>query len=415
MRHLGAQAPGLVEDQVVEVHLRAGAAEQTFVGTGEEEEVLDEVLDADVLGQHRLRELGHRRAVRVGEGHLRMLTDRGDWGAQLVRRVGHEPLLPALRLVEAVEHPVHRLSQAGDLVAGPRSRDAAVQLGGRDLVHLAADGLDRGESPSDDEPRGEADHEQEQGHPRREESAEHGRRLDDVLEGAGDEHAASRRVGHLGPEHQEVRLVARLQLDAPVIVDGHVRKGRGSGHTGARRHHPALVVEQLEELLVLLGYRCREAARGLDGVDDLLGAGLARLPNALGQRTAQEADHRDGADDERHPHDEHRRGGRAEAHRADGAPPHRTARCVSHRPPPAGTRAADRLDRRAVERPVHLVAQVPDVDLDDVGVAVEVVVPDVVQHLALRNDLPASAQQVLEQRALPRGQRDLRVAPPGHL
>ena len=74
--------------------------------------------------------------------------------------------------------------------------------------------------------------------------------------------------------------------------------------------------------------------------------------------------------------------------------------------------AAHGLDRRAAERPVELVAQVADVDLDDVRVALEVVVPDVVEDVALRHDLALAAQQVLEQRELARRQVDSAPAPP---
>src|SRR6266498_5641541 len=75
--------------------------------------------------------------------------------------------------------------------------------------------------------------------------------------------------------------------------------------------------------------------------------------------------------------------------------------------------AAQRLDGRPPERTVQLVPQAPHVDLDDVRVAVEVEVPDVAQEFPLAEHLAAPAQQDLQQRQLPAGQGQLRVAPPG--
>src|SRR5262245_5720135 len=78
--------------------------------------------------------------------------------------------------------------------------------------------------------------------------------------------------------------------------------------------------------------------------------------------------------------------------------------------PVAGT--AHRLDRLAAERPVDLGAQVPDVDLHDVEVAVEVPVPHVVDDVGLRADGALAAQEVLQQREFASRQREFNVAPP---
>src|SRR5690606_11713637 len=64
------------------------------------------------------------------------------------------------------------------------------------------------------------------------------------------------------------------------------------------------------------------------------------------------------------------------------------------------TRAAHRLNAVAVEGTVDLVAEMTDVDLDDVRVTVEVEVPHVLQNLPLRDDIALVAQQVLEYRQL---------------
>src|ERR687897_1128416 len=75
--------------------------------------------------------------------------------------------------------------------------------------------------------------------------------------------------------------------------------------------------------------------------------------------------------------------------------------------------AADGLDGGAAERPVELVAQAAHVDLDDVGVALEVDVPHVLEDLALRHHVATSAEQELEQGQLPSGQLDLGRPAPG--
>src|SRR5690349_13872873 len=72
--------------------------------------------------------------------------------------------------------------------------------------------------------------------------------------------------------------------------------------------------------------------------------------------------------------------------------------------------AADGLDRVAPERMVDFLAQVADVDLDDVRVAVEMRVPDVLQDGGLGRRLPGAAQQELQHGELARGDGDRCVA-----
>ena len=74
---------------------------------------------------------------------------------------------------------------------------------------------------------------------------------------------------------------------------------------------------------------------------------------------------------------------------------------------PVDTLIANGLNRRHVERLIDLAAEVPDVDLDDVGVAVEGVVPHVVEDLALRDDRAGVRDQVLEDGELAGGELDL--------
>src|SRR4249920_151992 len=73
--------------------------------------------------------------------------------------------------------------------------------------------------------------------------------------------------------------------------------------------------------------------------------------------------------------------------------------------------ATDGFDVVAVERPVDLATQVPDVHLDHIGVALELIAPDPLEELLLGDDLARLAHQRLEQLVLAGGQSDLGVAP----
>src|SRR5918992_4436274 len=77
------------------------------------------------------------------------------------------------------------------------------------------------------------------------------------------------------------------------------------------------------------------------------------------------------------------------------------------------TGAPDRLECSAPEGTVQLVAKMPDVDLDDVGVALEVVVPDVLEDVSFGEDVSLAPQQELQQGHLARRQVHLDVCPPG--
>jgi hypothetical protein len=73
--------------------------------------------------------------------------------------------------------------------------------------------------------------------------------------------------------------------------------------------------------------------------------------------------------------------------------------------------AAQRPQRAPPERLVDLAAEVPDVHLDHVGIALEVVAPDVAQQFVLGHDRPGIAQQRFEQRQLAGREQDGDVAP----
>src|SRR5581483_4350230 len=77
--------------------------------------------------------------------------------------------------------------------------------------------------------------------------------------------------------------------------------------------------------------------------------------------------------------------------------------------------AANRLDRVAAERPVDLLAQVADVDVDDVGAALERDVPGAVEELRPRQRDAGAAHEQLEKGELLRGEVELVAAAPGSM
>src|SRR5215213_11946580 len=87
----------------------------------------------------------------------------------------------------------------------------------------------------------------------------------------------------------------------------------------------------------------------------------------------------------------------------------RASATVARQPVP---RTAQRLDRLASERAVDLVAEVSDVDLDDVGIALEVKVPHSREDLPLGEHVPLMTGQEGEQRVLPSGELDLGITAP---
>src|SRR5687768_389051 len=82
---------------------------------------------------------------------------------------------------------------------------------------------------------------------------------------------------------------------------------------------------------------------------------------------------------------------------------------IVHHPVPDAAHGQERALR---ERLVDLAPQVTDIDLDHIGVTVEVEAPDRVQQLGLRNHLAAPPEEVLEHRRLTRCERDRRGAAP---
>jgi hypothetical protein len=129
----------------------------------QQEQRADEVLGvvhggADV-NRHAPQVVG--RGVRAAEHDVDGRAHDRERGAQLMRGVGHEPLLTLERDLQPAEHVVERLGQLAELVAWTRQRDPRRQVvlrrgagGRRDLLHRAQH--PPGEDPAKD--RGEGEH-----------------------------------------------------------------------------------------------------------------------------------------------------------------------------------------------------------------------------------------------------------------
>jgi hypothetical protein len=69
---------GLVEHEVVEVDGSPPQPQGVLVSLGQQQQVLNEPLDTQVLGEDRGRQLRGAGAIWVGEGNFGVLADRGD-------------------------------------------------------------------------------------------------------------------------------------------------------------------------------------------------------------------------------------------------------------------------------------------------------------------------------------------------
>src|ERR1700746_1776851 len=91
-----------------------------------------------------------------------------------------------------------------------------------------------------------------------------------------------------------------------------------------------------------------------------------------------------------------------------------------HRCPPRGllrgsqaiTGAANRVQQLMIEALIDFLAQAADMDIDDVGLWIEVIVPDMLQEHRARNHMAGVAHQVFQQAKLAREHLDRLAAPP---
>ena len=116
------------------------------------QQVLDGLLHADDLVEHA--PLGRRQVggLRVRLVDLELGAHAGERAPQLVGGIGDEALLLDARVLDPLEHVVHRPGQPGDLVVTRWLGHPPVEVGAADLRDLGADGLDRSQRPPDEEP-----------------------------------------------------------------------------------------------------------------------------------------------------------------------------------------------------------------------------------------------------------------------
>src|SRR5579875_1384378 len=69
--------------------------------------------------------------------------------------------------------------------------------------------------------------------------------------------------------------------------------------------------------------------------------------------------------------------------------------------------AADGVDQGALELPVDLAPQPPDMHIDDIGARIEMIIPHALEQHGARDDAAGVAHQIFEEAELARLERDL--------
>ena len=135
--------------------IRSGSAPASYLD--KREQVVHERLQPQDLRAHGRLGLRPHPARRVGGGQLHGGAHRGQRAAQLVAGVGDEGLLDGVGALEAGQHLVHRVTQAGELVAGDRHVHPITDgppVDGGQLAPQELDGLEGGpDGPSDQQCR----------------------------------------------------------------------------------------------------------------------------------------------------------------------------------------------------------------------------------------------------------------------
>ena len=293
------QTTGLGEDDLVEVDRRAvRGVECRRVDDGDGEQVVDESLHPDRVGEDLPLGCLPVGELRVLEVDLELRADPGERAAQLVAGVGDEAPLPIGGVLEADEHGVHRAGETADLVLAGRFGHASVQVLGADDLDLLADRLHRTERTAGHHP-GDGAHEHEERRHRPPQQPHQ------AVGAPGHALEAARHVDHVRPgrrldppRHDSVRAVA-LPPDAGHGVRG-VTVGVGiqpadadvAGDVRRRVDDHAIAVDDLHEVLVTARYgqRIAEVAvvdRGGDVLRSQPGGGLEILREGAAVRVHQ--------------------------------------------------------------------------------------------------------------------------------
>lgn len=135
-----------------------------------------------------------------------VLPDGRQGRAQLVRRVADEPALRDLRLLQTIQHPVHRPGERAQLVV-PRRIHSSVEAGRVDGIHLPAQPLDGSERAGRHRPHDQTD---EAEHERHGDGQQHGRRRHRLVD-------TCQRSRH--GERAAIGLLARGEVGIAVDLD----------------------------------------------------------------------------------------------------------------------------------------------------------------------------------------------------
>ncbi len=328
------QSPYLAQGDVVEIHgfiMRP----RSFVEAGEQQQGLDDALQAQPLLGHDLGELSDARHLGVRLSELGVLPDGRERGAQFVRGIRYEAPLGRGRRIEPIEHPVHRRGERGDLVPGLRNGHALVQTLGGDAVDLFADPSHRTQGSPDHEPGRDGDEQQEQGEGDRQQGRDRGEGLRVVFHGDR-EHERLVAV-QIFRDHQHALAVDGRRPGS--VVHGQRRRAELVARLLARGADGSVRSDDLQDLV-------------LEGIDAAASAGTARalaecLETLLGRTFRGTVDAR--AENPVEGEGAHEQGDGDDRRRAERGPPaHRAPDPPSHRRPPAGS------PRRARSRSPHV-------------------------------------------------------------
>ena len=325
----------LGEDQLVEVDVGT-ATEPALLQPSHGEQVPDQVIQAIVFGQHGRRDRRPVDVVGVAQRRLELRADGRDRRSQLMARVGDELALLDRRLLQAVEHVVHRDGQERDLVLGRRDRHPSVEVRAAQLTHPPSHHRDGSERLTGDDPRHRAggEHQHRQAEPQR-----GAQRTNGPVDLAERRHGVDREVAPLGLDrpgglHRLVRIRQGRpnpteQHEPALAVDTsdlHLREGRAVQVEVRRRDHllevTRLAGERRRHLIVQLafelGRRREQLGRHAPAVEDrrhrrehTLVAGL----EVVGERRLDPLGQQRPAAEQRHADDEDDRCGQAEPDR----------------------------------------------------------------------------------------------------
>ena len=282
----------------------------TLVGASHEDQVVGEPLEADGLVEHAGVGREQIGLLRVGEVHLELGADAGERAAELVGRVGHEPLLALRGSVHPLEHVVHGAGQARHLVVARRHRHPAVQITASDAGHLRTDRFDRAQRPTHQPPEQHGQHGDHERDRDDEGPDEGGDALLDVVGGGPDD---GDQPDRLVDEHAEGAVLMGKVIDGLTSWGVRRHERPQTPDVGAGGEHLVGFANDLGEGIIV-PQPSEHRRHGLALGADLLGALRERFVEGVGEQPPLLEDEPDPG---HHEHDEHQEGGQGGDPRPD--------------------------------------------------------------------------------------------------